>query len=355
MNTMTIEALRPAQGPQVWYGPEMRKRESEWSCTWTGAEIAEIEAAATRVTTGGRDLITIGKADFPLPTIAPRLEKVRRHLLDGPGFFLFRGLPTHRWDIRTSAAAFWGLGMHLGEPCSQNGKGHVLGHVTNLGVNYQDPEARGYQTNARLAYHTDSCDIVGLLCLKTAKSGGLSSVVSSTTLYNEVLRRRPDLLEPLMGPFCRTRWGEIPAGKKPWAEVPVFMPQGGRIIAHYVRSAIRKGQLLEGVPKLTPLQEEALDFLDRLTEDPAIHLDMTFAPGDIQLVCNHSMFHSRTSYEDHPEVENRRHLLRLWLACADGPAMPEWLTKIYAGETGNGRPNGIVVPGVPFNAPLVPA
>ena len=129
----------------------------------------------------------------------------------------------------------------MGEACSQNGKGHVLGHVTNLGLDYSDPGMRGYQTNARLPYHTDSSDIVGLLCLKPAKAGGLSSVVSSTTLYNEVVRRRPDLIEVLEAPFYRTRWGEIPEGKAAWAEVPVFMAYKGRVIAHYVRSAIRKG------------------------------------------------------------------------------------------------------------------
>lgn len=352
--TARVATSRPAEvlGPQAWYGPEMQQRAHEWSHDWSAAEIAEIEAAAGPIAAAGRDLIGVGKQDFPLPTIARRLESIRGYILDGPGFYLLKGLPVDRWDLRLSAAAFWGLGMHLGIPCSQNGKGHVLGHVTNLGVDYADPEARGYQTNARLAYHTDSCDIVGLLCLRTSKSGGLSSVVSSTTLYNEVLRRRPDHLDALMQPFCRTRWGEIPEGKMPWAEVPVFMPHAGRVIAHYVRSAIRKGQLLKGVPKLTAEREAALDFLDSLAQDPSIHLDMTFAPGDIQLVCNHSMFHSRTAYEDHPEPQRRRHLLRLWLACDDGPPLPAWLTKIYAGETGNGRPNGIVVPGVPLNASL---
>lgn len=350
----TASALaKEITGAQAWYGPGMQSREDEWRYTWTPAEIAEIHAAAAPIAAGGRDLLTVSKSDFPLPTLAGKIEAVRRYLLDGPGFHLLRGLPVESWDLRTAAVAFWGLGMHMGEPCSQNGKGHVLGHVTNLGVDYQDAEARGYQTNARLPYHTDSCDIVGLLCLRTAKSGGLSSVVSSTTLYNEVLRRRPDLLDVLMQPFHRTRWGEIPEGKMPWAEVPVFMPHGGRVIAHYVRSAIRKGQLLKGVPKITAKQEEALDFLDSLAQDPAIHLDMTFAPGDIQLVCNHSMFHSRTAYEDHPGQAQRRHLLRLWLACDGGPALPAWLTKIYAGETGNGRPNGIVVPGVPLKASLV--
>lgn len=351
-----LAAGSPAQeirGPQNWYGADMKSRTREWSHTWTPEEIAEIEAAATPIARAGRDLVTVAKNDFPLPSVAHRIAAVGRYVLDGQGFYLLRGLPVHRWDPRLAATIFWGLGMHLGAPCSQNGKGHVLGHVTNLGVDYADPEARGYQTNARLAYHTDSCDIVGLLCLRTAKSGGLSSVVSSTTLYNEMLRRRPDLLGLLMQPFHRTRWAEIPAGKMPWAEVPVFMPHGGRVIAHYVRSAIRKGQLLDGVPKLSREREEALDFLDSLAQDPEIHLDMTFEPGDLQLVCNHSMFHSRTAYEDFPEPERRRHLLRLWLACDEGPELPGWLTKVYAGETSNGRPNGIVVPGVPFKASLI--
>jgi len=254
--------------------------------------------------------------------------------------------------MRQAATAFWGLGSHMGEACSQNGQGHVLGHVKNLGLDYDNPMVRGYQTSARLPYHTDSSDIVALLCWRPSKTGGRSSLVSSTTIFNEIHRRRPDLLEVLMQPFYRTRWGEIPEGKDAWAEVPVFMPADGRLIAHYVRSAIRKGQLIENVPPLSDRQNEAMDFLDELANDPDIHLDMEFQPGDIQFVCNHSTFHSRTAFEDFPEPENRRHLLRLWLACEDGPTLPDWMTKSYEGATQNGRPNGIVVPGVSFKAPL---
>jgi hypothetical protein len=326
--------------------------QTEWCHEWSPAEIVEIERAVATAEASGRPLIGMTSADFPLQTVAERLATARRYLLDGPGFYLLRGLPVERWTLKQAATAFWGLGTHFGEACSQNGKGHVLGHVKNLGLDYRDPSVRGYQTSARLPYHTDSSDIVGLLCWRTARSGGLSSVVSSSTLYNEIARRRPDLLAVLQQPFCRTRWGEIPEGKSAWAELPVFMPHEGRVIAHYVRSAIAKGQAIPGIPKLTPLQIEALDFLDSLADDPAIHLDMTFEPGDVQLVCNHSTFHSRTSYEDHEDPALRRHLLRLWLACADGPPLPAWMTESYEGKTANGRPNGIVVPGVPFKAPL---
>ena len=360
MSTMTSDTvacgctlpLALYDGPQAWYGSDMATRAEEWTHQWTAEEIAEIEAAVDEVGRRGLDILEIGADDFPLPTVTERLARVKRHVLSGPGFFLLRGLPIETWTSRQAAVAYWGMGMHMGQPCSQNGKGHVLGHVKNLGLDYNDPLARGYQTNARLPYHTDSSDIVGLLCYKPGKSGGLSSIVSSTTVYNEMARRRPDLVAVMMRPFQRTRWGEIPEGKQPWAELPVFMPHQGRMIVHYVRSAIRKGQLIEGVTPLSDEQVEALDFFDSLAQDPDIHLDMEFRPGDIQLLCNHSILHSRTAFEDFEEPEKRRHLLRLWLACDDGPPLPRWMTDAYEGKTSKGRPNGIQVPGVPFKAPL---
>lgn len=341
-----------AAGPQAWYAADMMGRDDDWLYHWDAAEIAEIEAAVQTIIERDLDILQIGQGEFPLPSLAARLDQIRQHVLHGPGFFMLRGLPIENWSIRQAAIAFWGLGAHFGEACSQNGKGHVLGHVKDLGLDYNKPQVRGYQTNHRLPYHTDSSDIVALLCWRPSKSGGASSIASSTTIYNEIRRRRPDLLQVLMQPFQRTRWGEIPEGKKAYAEVPVFMPKDGRIIAHFVRSAIRKGQTLPGVSPLSPEQIEALDLVDQLVEDPDIHLDIEFRPGDIQLVCNHGMFHSRTAFENHPEPERHRHLLRLWLACKDGPALPDWLLNSYEGKTRNGRPNGIVVPGVEFFAPL---
>ena len=338
------------KGPQAWFGKEKAEQCDSWIYEWNAAEIAEIEMAVASV--GTLDIMDITAGDFALPTVAERLAKIKQQVLHGPGFFLLRGLPVEDWPIGKAAIAYWGLGVHMGRACSQNGKGHVLGHVKNIGLNYDDPQARGYQTNAGLSYHTDSADIVGLLCLQPGKVGGLSSITPSTTLYNETLRRRPDLLASLMAPFQRTRWGEIPEGKHPWADVPVFMPYKGRMIAHYVRSAIRKGQLLAGVAPLTDTRLEALDFLDVLAAEDGIRLDMEFRTGDIQFLCNHAIFHSRTAYEDYEELERRRHLLRLWLACTDGPPLPHWMTDAYEGKIADGRPNGFEVPGVALNAPL---
>ena len=338
---------------QAWTGPDMARR-TEWRHELTDADRAELRRALDVARASGRALQHLEAGQFPLQQLATRLAALRAEALHGRGFFLLRGVPVESYSPWEAAAAFWGMGLYLGEAVSQNGKSHVLGHVANLGLDYADPEVRGYQTSALLNYHTDFGDLVGLLCLKTPQSGGLSSIASSTTLWNTMLARRPDLAEALLQPVHYTRWGEVGAGQQRYYGMPVFQPCDGRMVVTYVRSAIRKAQLMPEVPRLTAQQEEALDLLDQLAADPAIHLSMEFRPGDIQFLCNHFILHSRTSYVDWPEPERRRHLLRLWLACDDGPRLPGNFTEVAQPATRSGRPAGIQVPGVPFSAPLEP-
>lgn len=344
--------LRPVSGPFVWYGPAMAER-TDWIRPLSPAEVAELETAVQRLDASGIDIAEIGPDDLQVPGLAPLVEQIKRAVLKGAGFILVRGVPVERWSVRQCAIAYFGLGAMLGEPVSQNAKGHILGHVKDIGADYAQPTARGYQTAARLPYHTDSSDIVALLCLKPSKAGGLSSIASSAAVHNEMLRQRPDLAAELTKPVYRDRRGEVPEGAEEWYAVPVFNPMpGGGLTTTYVRSAMRKAQRFPEVPRITPLLDEACDLFDRLAASPEIHLDMEFRPGDIQVLNNHWIMHSRTAYEDFPEPERRRHLLRLWLACEDGPALPEVYLRAWQGSTGQGRPAGIRVPGVTLNAPL---
>ena len=346
-------ALHPVSTPQAWYGPDLARRPEEWTHVFSAEEAAELRAAIAAVEARGLDVTDIAPEAFPLPRLGSLLRRVRKDLLQGRGFSLLRGFPSDGLSPRQRAIGYFGIGAHLGRAVSQNAAGHALGHVTDLGFDYSQPTARGYQTNVRLPYHTDGADLVGLLCVRTAKSGGLSSLVSSTTLYNEMLKQRPDLVRVLMGPTYRDRRGEIPPGKGPWYTLPVFNPHQGLMIASYVRSAIRKAQRFDEVPRLSPELTEAMDFLDALAESPELHLDMELEVGDIQFVCNHYIFHSRTNYEDHPQPEARRHLLRLWLSCDDGPALPRVFDN-YTGLDARGRPMGLYLDGGRLTAPLVP-
>ena len=246
-----------------------------------------------------------GAQDFPLPTLARRLARILADVLDGRGFVLLRGLPVQKWGSRQSACALLGLGMHLGNLRSQNAQGHLLGHVRDQGLSSQDPNVRIYQTRERQNYHTDSCDVVGLLCLHPARAGGLSSLVSTVTIFNELRRRRPDLAQVLFEPIETDRRGEVPPGQKPFFRVPVFNWHAGLLTTIYHRPYIESARRFPEVPPLTALQVEALDGFDELANDPALHFFMEFRAGDVQLVHNHTLLHDRTAFEDWPEPERR--------------------------------------------------
>ncbi len=337
--------------PANWKGPELAANPGRWTHSLTADELAALDRVIAEHGDRRDDLVNLTLNDVPMPALAPRLKRIRDDLLNGHGIALIRGFPADRYTLRQKATAFWAIGAHLGEPVSQNAKGHVLGHVQDLGFDYERPSSRGYQTAERLPYHCDSGDVVGLLSINTSKSGGLSSAVSSTALYHAIVDRRPDLAGVLMQPTWRDRRDEIPAGKAPWYKVPVFNPHAGRLFGHYVRSAIRKAQRFDDVPRITVEQNAAFDYLDSLAASDEYRLDMEFQVGDMQFVCNHWVLHSRTKFEDWPELEKRRHLLRLWLACPDGPTLPQ-VYDDHQGLTASGRPQGILCPGAILNAPL---
>jgi hypothetical protein len=328
----------PVAGPAAWRGNDV----AGWQREFSAAEIAEIEAA---VDAYRGDPAALSPANFSLPTLGPALRAILQELLEGRGFILLRGLPVQSWSRERQALAYLGIGAWLGRFCSQNAKGHLLGHVKDLGLDIRDPNVRYYQTNRKLEYHTDSVDIVGLLCLQPAKAGGESYIASSITVYNEILRRRPELMPALFEPFPTDRRGEVPEGMKPWFDIPIYHWHAGRLSCIYVRQYIESAQkLFPEARRLTRAQVEAMDLMDELCNDPAIHLAMDFRPGDIQLLHNHQILHSRSDFENWPEPERHRHLLRMWLAPPEARPLPEVFAPRYGSVTPGAR-GGIVVKG----------
>jgi len=343
------------QGPAAWYGPDMAANPSAWTHALSGAEVAELERAAEAFLAGpGEPAPRIGRmsaADFPLPTLGPRLAALREELLHGHGMALVRRLPVERYSIVESAALFMGIGVHLGNARSQNAKGHVLGHVRDLGLSSADPTVRIYQTRERQTFHTDSCDVVGLLCLKDALRGGDSLLVSALAIFNELRRARPELLARLLRPMAHDRRGEVPEGQKPFFLIPVLSWHDGRITVFYQRQYFDSAQRFEDAPRLEPADVEALDAFDALANDPRLHFTMRLAPGDLQFVHNHVLLHDRTGFDDHEDPAERRHLLRLWLAVPGARELPPAFSARY-GSVVVGDRGGIVVPGTRFTVPL---
>jgi len=337
-------------GSSAWYGPEMLTRR-DWIEHLSETEIDEVVRATRLLAEARVDITSIRPVDFPLPTLGPRLQRILEDTLNGRGFALIRSLPVERWTMLESAIAFFGIGAHIGAARPQNAKGHALGHVKDLGLSSSDPNTRIYQTRERQTFHTDSCDVVALLCLRPAKSGGQSSLVSSVTIFNEMRRRRPDLANILFEPIETDRRGEIDAGQKPYFRIPVFNWHEGLLSTIYQRQYIESARRFPDIPPLTARQIEAMDLLDALANDPALNMQMKFRPGDVQLVHNHTILHDRMAFEDWPEPGRKRHLLRLWLAPAIARQLPPVFAERY-GKITPGERGGLTIPGMNLTAPL---
>ena len=345
-----VEPFQPAPG--AWYGREMRARD-DWIVNLDGASLEEVERAVAGVEARGLSILEIGRDDFPLPLLGPELRALSRELIDGRGFALIRGLPVGHLGRQRSAIAYWGMGRHLGEPITQNPLGHMLGHVKDIGADADDVDKRGYQSSAKLPYHTDvSGDFVALLCLKPSKSGGASSIVSSLCVHNEVLRRRPDLARVLARPYYMDRRGEVPEGLPPYYPLPVFNYHAHHLTVSYLRRFALSAQRFEAVPRFTEAQLEAMDLVDEIANEADVHLEMEFRQGDIQILNNLTILHARTAYVDHDDPAERRHLMRLWLSAEDGWPLPDVYYHRYGSAPGQGRPRGVHVRGTVPTAPL---
>ena len=285
-----------------------------WIYTLTTPDVARIDAAVKHSSSRGVDAARLTAADFPCGDFERKLAAIRRDVERGCGVSLIRGLPVGRYTIEEAATAFLGIGAHFGRGAAQNAFGEIVGHVTDLGGDWNaQMTTRGYETTQLLPFHTDSCDVVGLLCLKQAKAGGVSSIASSPAIHDALLEHHPDLLELLYGAWCVDRRGEEPTGELPYYRTPIFASHGGSLFARYNRTYIESAQRFDAVPRLTRRQREALDALDEACADPAYRFDMNLQPGDMQFLNNYRVLHSRTQYVDFEERALKRHLLRLWL------------------------------------------
>ena len=305
--------------PGAWLGSDIQNDDS-WIIQLDDAVVGELDRLVENLAAKGTT-IPFDASEDALPALAPVLDEIPRRLEDGPGFVLVRGLPRERYTAEESALLYWALSSHIGTPVSQNARGERLCHVRDEGRSLGDPKVRGYQTAAKLDFHCDllPVDVLGLFCLRTAKSGGGSFLVSALAVHNVLLDERPDLLDVLYEPFHADWRGDEPAGETPWYTNPMYSYYGGKVTSRITTrfvfdSAARYGPEVA----LSVRQSEALDAAHAIAERPEMRLAMGFQEGDMQFINNHVILHAREEYEDHAETDRKRHLLRIWLGLPPG-------------------------------------
>ncbi|KAL1303089.1 hypothetical protein AAFC00_006532 [Neodothiora populina] len=342
-------------GQTAWQAEDYKNNPERWTHPFSQDEIAEISQAADDFIASATPLTGITKEKFPLPSKTGKLlHSLRTELLDGKGFILFKGFPVQEWGLHKSAVAYMGLGTYLGYFVSQNSRGHVLGHVKDVGEDStQIDKVRIYRTNARQYFHADDSDIVGLLCIARALEGGESDLVSSHSVWNALQKENPDVAELLTQQIWYfDRKGETSVGQEEWIKTSIFYlepGENGRVYSkwdpYFVRSLTRfsdKGL----IPALSPEQERAIQILEDTCVRLSLH--MVLEIGDIQFLSNNHIFHARTAYKDYPPPQPRRHLMRLWLAVPE----TEGGWKLPFEDSSHKKRGGIQVNDNPPVAPL---
>ncbi len=346
-------------GRAGWYGKDL-DQSGAWIRTLGDAHRAEIDAALARVR--GAPLFGFDRDDFLLPTTAALLADISDELENGLGAIRLRGLPVERYSDDDIRRIFWGLGCHLGTPLYQNARSEIMGEVrdeTKLAERTYAPTEPGRIVSSRararstgpLRWHTDRCDVIALLCVRNAKAGGISKLTSIVTIYNEMLRRRPDLLALLCQDYWRARPADEdgPGGQRAFA-LPVFGVQDGKLTCQYSRTYVEQAQEFADIPRLTAAQNEALDLLAEIAEEMCLH--SPFVPGDIQLLNNHVIFHGRTGYEDDSASHQERLLFRLWLSMPNSRRLPRGFDVLWGSVEPGALRGGVVQPATGARVPL---
>jgi len=302
--------------PSAWYAQDVRD-DLSWVQRLSAEEIDGFDQALAHARSHSKPLLAMQQQDFPLPEAARKaLQRALATTQGRWGMCLLKGFPVHRWSEADCRLAYWGMGLYMGVGRTQNKASEIIS-------DYKSKGGRGYNTNAQLDFHQDSCDVVALLCRRTAKSGGTSKVISSMALREQVLARRPDLIPVLEADFHHSYQGTQDPSQAPFYRCPIFSRPGEVFTARTNRkNTVAAQRDFDEVPRLTPAQTEALDLLDELMPSEQLCYSMELEQGDLQLLNNYVTLHSRTHFEDHEHPDDKRHLFRLWLAVPGSQPLP---------------------------------
>jgi hypothetical protein len=321
-----VDILRePVTDASAWKGPDLARDPSGWIHELTTTQRDELSRALEAAKASGVAGHEIRPEQFPLPELGAVLTRLRDNEIEnGKGFHVLRGVPTERHSVEECELIWYGIGSHLGTPVVSNNEGAILDHVTDRGGQF-GLKTRGYATRAKLTPHCDSGDIVGLLCINKAKEGGLSTIASFASVYNRILAEHPEYLEPLYRGFHYNLRGGGPPGPGldvTLHRVPVYVWHKGRLSGRFNAKSIFTGAEREGVEPLSDLEKDAVNFVAEVAMSDELRVDMSLEPGDVQLLCNHTILHTRSEFVDHEEPEKKRLLLRLWINIPNGRELP---------------------------------
>ncbi len=323
--------------PAEWRVADLNADQS-WVYTIDDKARAHLKLVAKKAYDPDRPLFDYSREDFDLGPAWETLSKAYNEAHHGRGIALLRGLPRDDLSEVEFELMSWGIGLHVGVPRPQGKATQYISAVRDVGTDYRAASGRGYSSNAKLDFHADGCDLVSLFCYNKAKSGGQSMISSSLTARRQLMSERPDLAEIAHQNFYFSRQNEETPEETAFYGQPLFDFADGRVFGKWNRNRVQTAQKIAGVPQLSEQQRETMDLLDEILRRPELMYNMYLEPGDLQVLNNHVMLHSRTDYVDFETPEQKRLLCRLWLAPPDSVLLPEsWKDYFWSIDPGTIR------------------
>lgn len=310
--------IKPIDHPSAWKAVDFKSKD-DFAIDLTARHVDALEAEVAAYKKAGSDHDGLNPESFPLTPIKDDIQSWRHEVLHGRGLLMLRGVPVDRMSADDLRILFLGLGTHIGRPVSQSKNGELIGDVVNIGG--KDRNERAYRSSRQLKLHTDRCDHIGMLCIRKAMEGGISGYASALAVHNEILATKPELLGPLYNGFHHHRFGEQPPGEPIVTKerIPTISVTDGVpnviCIRGYIDLAVDEGHIT-----LSDLEKEALDTFEAIADSRDFRLDLVIEPGEASFTNNCCVLHTRTAFEDSPDPEQKRHLLRLWLREDSRPA-----------------------------------
>lgn len=324
--------ISPINDPSAWVAKDLATND-KWIHHLSKAEIDDLDNALAMAKAAGRTVATLDHKSFPLTVMRTALQKLLDALENDYGVYVIRGLPVAKYSKEDLRLLYWGLGLNTGTAVCQSHRGDYLGDVKNFGEKIDPSRWRAYMSGDQLSFHTDTSDVVCLFVLQTAKSGGKSMFCSSLAIHDKIAQLDPALLEPLYTPVAWSWMGQEAPDGSPWYMMPVFSMHKGRFSSRNIRNHVHAAQNFPDAPRLPPRWNEAMDLVHNLANDPKLHFGMMFEAGDFQFLNNHITYHARSGFEEYPEPERCRHLLRMWLSVPNSRELSPLMGAIFKDQS----------------------
>ncbi|OTB14007.1 hypothetical protein K445DRAFT_319544 [Daldinia sp. EC12] len=300
----------PAHSGQAfaWTGSQSNDDELHFICHLTEDKLAEIRSAKDHFKSLELDGDQVSRANFPLPTLGPKLDELSQDIHNGSGLCVIRGINPEEYSVEDLTIIWLGVQAYIANQRGrQDHRGNMLVHIVADNSSELKLGHHRHSTSAISFHNEEAGDVVAWLTRSTAAAGGKCILASAYTIYNILAAHRPDIIRTL----AKSDW---PFAFPRFQCRPVLFHHDSKLVMNFGRTPLLGNAIHprpEHLPKLNERQREALDVVEAIAQ--AVQLEIKTQAGDMHFINNLAVLHRREGFVDGESPQSKRHLVRMRL------------------------------------------